>query len=190
MVDKEARKDLATRLHQLVSGVITNDEFDERYESWENSTDAAVAEIATFGFCLYSSGIQPYRLKGRHAVADEVRETADRAILFLNTKLEYEWPTNVRGVATYWCLWGPGCYLMVGTILLFIAIAEGPCRGLLAGGVGLLTILPTIHWLFTHKERTQQMKAFTESGDLVVWPFLRRTDFQEAQRLSQRTDGG
>src|SRR3954449_10824414 len=122
MVDKEARKELAIRLHHLVSGEMTNDEFDCHYERWEDSNDPAVAEIATFGYGVYSSGLGTYRLKGSHAGSVEDRELASRAILFLNTGLEYEWPRGVRQIVPYWCLWGPGCYFLIGMLFLFVAL--------------------------------------------------------------------
>jgi hypothetical protein len=100
MVDKEARSDLATCLHRLVSGEMINDQFDHAYYGrWEDSVDTAVAEIAGFGYGLYSSDLPlPYKLKGRYAISDDEQEMAQHALLFLKTELEYEWPTNVKGV--------------------------------------------------------------------------------------------
>src|SRR5262249_43935758 len=68
MVDREARQELAVALHRLVTGQMTNDQFDEVFEACVDSEDAAVAAIANFGWGLYSSWLLwPYRLKGRHA---------------------------------------------------------------------------------------------------------------------------
>jgi hypothetical protein len=113
MVDGQERTDLADCLHRLVSGEMTNNEFDDSYyRRWHSSKDGAVAEIATFGWGLYSSDLLlSYKLKGRYAVSQEIRETAQHAILFLQTDLDYSWPRNVKGVVPYGCLWGPGFYL-------------------------------------------------------------------------------
>jgi hypothetical protein len=109
MIDRDARNDLAESLRRLVDGDMTNDEFDDGYHGrWCESKDAAVVEISGFGYSLYSSDLLwPYRLKGRHAVPAQTREIAQHAIRFLQTDLEYEWPTNVRGIVPFWCLWGP-----------------------------------------------------------------------------------
>jgi hypothetical protein len=94
MVDKEARVELRIALRRLVTGRMTNDQFDDLYyEHWMDSKDLAVAKIGEFGYCLYSSDLLlPYRLKGPHAVSPEVRRLASRGILFLYTDQEYEWP--------------------------------------------------------------------------------------------------
>jgi hypothetical protein len=184
MVDRQARSELAICLLRLVTGEMTNGEFDDRYEAWEDSNDAAVAEISTFGWQLYSDTNQ-YRLKGWHAVSDELRQMADRALLFLQTDLDYEWPRNVKGVVPFVSLWGPGCYLVIGMIVLFAAVyCPNGWEGLFLGIFGLLAIMPTFHWLFTHRNRTEQLKRFYESGDSQVWPFLRKADFQDAHRCA------
>jgi hypothetical protein len=159
-----------------VDGECTNDEFDDHCLRWFNSEDAAVAEIATFGWGLYSDSLLPYRPKGHYTVSEEDRQTAERAILFLRTGFEYEWPRNIKGVLPYWCLWGPGWYLMIGMSLLFVAFANGGWQGLFLGSVGLLAVIPTLHWLFTHRSRVMALRRFRETGDVDVWPFLRQAE--------------
>jgi hypothetical protein len=184
MIDRPARSDLATQLLRLVTGDMTNDEFDDNYgERRIDSEDAAVAEIATFGWGLYSD-LTRYRLKGRHALPDELRRTADRAVLFLQTDLDYEWPRNVKGVVPFFSLWGPGCYLGMGMILLFVGAFTQRWEAILLVLFGLLSIAPTVYWLSTHPHRALELKRFKESGDLEVWPFLRRADFEKARRAA------
>ena len=168
VVDENGRTDLADCLNRLVSGEMTNDEFDDAYYGrWHDSTDAGVAEIAGFGYGLYSSDLLlPYRLKGVYRLSDERREVAERALLFLESRLEYGWPTNDRGVEPYWGLWGPGCYLVLGLLLLFgAAFARSGLDGLILGVVGLLMVPWTFHWLFTRRRRTEEMVRFLRSGD-------------------------
>jgi hypothetical protein len=187
MIDTNARKELAACLDQLVSGEMTNDAFDDRYhggnrsENWFHSEDGAVAEIATFGWRLYSSDTFPHRLTGPYAVSEETRQTANRAIMFLQTEREYEWPRNVQDVTSYLGLWGPGFYLLFGIILMVSALGQGGSAGLFMGGLGLLAILPTFHWLATSRKRTEDLQRFYESGDVEVWPFLRQADFERAK---------
>ncbi|HVC98463.1 MAG TPA: hypothetical protein VND64_32650 [Pirellulales bacterium] len=59
MVDHEARQALSLALRRLVTGRMTNDEFDDLYYgSWVNSSDRAVDVIATSAYCLYSSDVE------------------------------------------------------------------------------------------------------------------------------------
>jgi hypothetical protein len=181
MVNKDVRRELATNLHRLVSGEMTNDEFDNQYlDRWVDDDDAAVAEIGQFGWGLYSD-YGSYRLQGSNAVSEESKQVADRAILFLQTDLEYLWPRNVAGIAPFWGLWGPGFYLLFGVVfLLFASFAVGfnaVCWGLL----GLLATGPTIHWLVTYRTRTEAVKRFHASGDFSTWPFLRDADYEAAK---------
>jgi hypothetical protein len=82
-------------------------------------------------------------------------------------------------------LWGPGCYLVLGLILLFIAFSEGGFQGLISGAFGMLAIMWTFHWLFTHRRRAEELEKFFKRGDFQVWPFLRQADFEEAERQTQ-----
>jgi hypothetical protein len=181
MINRPVRDQLKASLLSLVSGEMTNDAFDDRYHGgWKQSEDAAIAEIARFGWTLYSD-THPYKLKGWYAVPDDVRLTSDRAMLFLGTDLEYEWPENVNGVTPFFVLWGPGCYLVIGMILLFVA-AFTPGMTIFLGLFGILALVPTIHWFLTHSERAEELKRFQQSGDLDFWPFLRKSDYETAKR--------
>ncbi|WP_422930860.1 hypothetical protein [Singulisphaera sp. PoT] len=179
MIERCGREELARCLRMLVSGAMTNDDFDDRhYEHWLDSGDAAVSEVSQFGWSLYSSDLLwPYKLEGRYAVSEEILETANRALLFLATDLDYEWPRNVKGAVPYWVPWGQGCYLVVGLILLFSAIGQAWPLTLLLGLLGALLASMTVHWLVTNRRRTEEMERFFASGDFSVWPFLCREDF-------------
>lgn len=92
MVDRQARDELAIALARLVDGEMTNDEFDDVYfGKWNQSSDAAVAEIAGFGWTLYDdTRSRPYRLQGADAVPAKVHPFVQRALLFLQSNREYE----------------------------------------------------------------------------------------------------
>jgi hypothetical protein len=93
MIERELRRELRHNLQQLIEGLMTNDDFDARYEeAYRVSSDLAVREIAMFGWSLYSSDVWPYRLQGRHAVDASTRSAAERAMQFLDTDQEYSYP--------------------------------------------------------------------------------------------------
>jgi hypothetical protein len=185
MIDQNARKELAACLEQLISGEMTNDAFDDRYyKHWQDSEDGAVVEIATFGCGLYSGDTIPNRLTEPNALSDEARQTAHRAILFLQAEREYQWPRDVQDVAPYLAPWGPGFYLLIGIVLIVSALAQGGSASLLLGGLGLLAIIPTFRWLAMARKRTEDLQRFYESGDFPVWPFLQQADFELAKGSS------
>jgi hypothetical protein len=189
MIDRETRNEVAMYLGQLVSGDITTDEFEGRLYCWLRSKDSAVAVIGKFGYGLYGEGLLPYRLKGRYAVTEEVRDMADRAILLLQTDLNYQWPKDFERSGPYWRMWGPGFYLPIGLVLLLTALCslvDGGLHALLMGVMGLLCLAPTFHWLFIHQKSIEAEKRFYASGDFSVWPFLRRQDYETALNVQNR----
>jgi len=182
MVIRDDRDELAMALRQLVVGEMTNDQFDDGYyEEWHDSEDTAVRELARFGWGLYSSDLLiPYKLKGRHAVSNEVRDMAGRAIAFLQTDLEYEWPPDVEGVIPFWCLWGPGFYLCFAIAFLAVAVSYSRMLTALPWLLGFASLISPIHWLMTHSERERQLDVFYASGDFSIWPFMNREDLNRA----------
>ncbi len=90
----EDRQLLATSLRRLVTGRMTNDEFDDLYyDHFYHSSDVAIQEIGRFGWSLYSSDlIFPYRLTGKHALPGWIKKRAAHAVLFLHTEQAYEYP--------------------------------------------------------------------------------------------------
>jgi hypothetical protein len=181
VVMREMRDELALTLRRLVTGRMTNDEFDDGYsEKWYKCDDAAVSEVADFGWSLYSD-FPTYKLKGRHAVPPVDRETASRAILFLQTDLDYQWPKNIKGVVPFFSLWGPGCFLFLALILLIVAAFSTGLNAVMFAVLGLVAIIPLFHWLATRRGRKEKLEEFYSSGDYVVWPFKTRDDFSKAK---------
>jgi hypothetical protein len=182
-VDRNARKELAKCLELLVSGQMTNDEFDRfYYDDWENNGDRAVQSVAGFGYCLYSSDLpSAYKLKGWHAVSNDVREIADQSVLFLRSDLEYEWPD-----ATYSGL--PGCCLYYGFILFVVSLFIG-ILGLFTKDFPWLFVSPLFAMVFLlaivgfieSRENSERHKSFCQYGDADVWPFLRRSDYDRVR---------
>jgi hypothetical protein len=88
MVDRKARDTLAEQLRHLVSGLITNDQFNAALPVKTQDTGFwALEEQAWF---LYSD-LSQHKLTGSHALSTSDRRTISRFILFLHSDLEYEW---------------------------------------------------------------------------------------------------
>ena len=94
MVDSDLRISLSQDVRRLATGRMSNDDFDDvYYEQYDSSHDRAVCEISGFCYSLYSSDLLlPMRLRGRHALDADTKRTCIRAVLFLRSGLEYEWP--------------------------------------------------------------------------------------------------
>lgn len=190
MVDKEARAELRIALRRLVTGRMTNDDFDEVYGLHWNSQDHAIASIAGFGWSLYSDS-STYRLKGYYAVSPEVRRFASRSILFLYTDQEYGWPEWPEDLVA-WCL----------TLLFPLTVTLGLIFGLLAwignvpqATITICVILPMgillfLTWLGLnvriHQDSATRIKQMEGFGDYHnCWPFLRQNDLEEAKKTVQ-----
>jgi hypothetical protein len=91
-IDTNARREIAELLRHLVSGVITNDEFEDRLpRPLRASKDGVVLAVNEHAWCLYNDTFK-HRLTGALKVSDEGRREIARWVLFLHTDLPYEWP--------------------------------------------------------------------------------------------------
>jgi hypothetical protein len=138
MVDKDARLKAGELLRHLVSGQITNDQFEERFPG--RCDDVALTELQSEAWFLYDD-LREYRLAGKDRLSSESRRQIARWVLFLHTDLEYEWP--VRSLST-------ALLLTIGNLCTL-------------GLVG-------------HRWRS----GFRRHGDIDVWPFIRRSDYDAA----------
>ena len=97
MIDRERRDKLAQILRWLGSGLISNDEFEDRRDSlfdgvhpWQHG-DPAIAAISEQAWFLYHD-LDEYKLKGAASLSGQDRREVARWIVFLHSDLEYEWP--------------------------------------------------------------------------------------------------
>jgi hypothetical protein len=138
MIDREARRQVAELLRHLVSGQITNDEFEDRLP--QGSADRGVSEISSEAWYLYSD-LWEHRLVGEQRLSPEARTSVARTVLFLQSDREYEWPE-----------WPFGSRFLSALLRLFTLGVFG--RGAKA--------------------------RYEKAGDIGVWPFLRREDYEAA----------
>lgn len=192
MIDQESRRTLSQHVRQLVTGRMTNDQFDLLYyEEYSKSTDLAVREIACSCWGLYSSDLLfPYRLRGCHAVDPETRSRAARAVLFLRTELKFEWPAEGQkgdfGLGLMW-----GCAVFFGIPLSVVLLG---CSGALllvqdwewggqiaAAGLAVLLACIGAFWVNSHVGRLE-FDAYRRAGQFDVWPFVRSDNFEAAKQ--------
>ena len=98
-------------LRQLVTGGITNDEFEDRQPL--GSQDPAVAEVFHRGAWGFYSDLHEHRLVGRHRLPRSAQREIARFILFLKSDLDYEWPRRK--------LWQELLWMTAGILTLGLA---------------------------------------------------------------------
>ena len=111
MIDRAARDQLSRNLRLLVSGGISNDQFEDAIPE---TGDAAIVACADMAWLLYSD-MKEHRLVGRNSIAPSDLREVLRWILFLDSDLEYRWPTmgspgiqplqRARPALTRWLHW-------------------------------------------------------------------------------------
>lgn len=189
MVDVATRQSLSQNLRRLVTGRITNDQFDDVfYDQYNHSSDRAVAEVSSFCYSLYSSDLLlPYRLRGPYSVSTETRSAAASCVLFLRSGLEYEWPPfpdslGIRvlaGLATSLGIPAGIALLLIG--MTMFADGWDNVVGSYAILGALLLVSSSAFCFLWPGLLNNDWQAFYQAGDYDVWPFLRRQDFEHAQ---------
>lgn len=99
MIDEQARSKLAEASRWLISGLITNYQFDDRVLDDPQllaSRDPAVREIYSRGFWLMYDDMRQYRLRDRYRLSPQARCVATRCVLFLKSGASYDWPVLSR----------------------------------------------------------------------------------------------
>jgi len=192
-MDHDLRQTLSQDIRRLVTGRMTNDEFDEVYERCMQSQDLAVKQIAEFGYGLYSSDVLfPYRLTGRFAADRATRRAAARCVLFLRSGLQYQWPRLPdRWVAGLLNGLAIGLGIPTGVILLVIGIPyllssgrdmEFWCKIVILGTclfLGSIAFVMGQVWL-----SVKSHQRWAANGDFDVWPFFRREEFYNARQIT------
>lgn len=169
MVDLERRKKLAYHLRHLVTGLISNDEFEESItddisfgwlpEQYYRSKDAKfddpiIRPILELCWCLYSD-LENHKLTGKHQLSDEELKDVARIILFLNSDFEYEWP-----------------YFDRINLLLRFSFKDLLFTALTLGQ----------HYGVKLNERKEQYEEFKNIGDHELWPFINKEQYEQQLR--------
>jgi hypothetical protein len=186
MVLREPRTQLHEALAALINGELLSDDFTDAYcRLWHDSDDRAVAEIAQFGWGLYSDDWPRY-FRGRYAIGAESRQFAQRCLLFLQTDLEYEWPQWPRRSAGQW-LALPAA-VVAGAVMSVLLIVGGAMLAAgewwPAGAVArvVLVLLALMVWAirYFYSQETPAWREFWAAGDRDCWPFLHQADLERA----------
>ena len=189
-VDSRVRRQLSQDVRRLITGRITNDQFDDvYYDIYEHSEDLAIREISRFCFGLYSSDLPlPYRLRRQHAVDEMTRKQAARAVLFLRSDLKYPYPETPDGGANVlgcsWYMGGlVGLALLVIALFAFIGRDVDVAIGCLIAGAGTLAICAFVRWL-EERRYVAFHKQCEGAGDISVWPFANVKSLQSVSNRS------
>ena len=92
MIDRVGRDTLALLLRRLVTGRITNDEFEDALPG--RSEDEAIWAVFRGGAWYLYGDLHEHRLVGEHELSSEQRREVAKWILFLKSNREYEWPRH------------------------------------------------------------------------------------------------
>jgi hypothetical protein len=172
----------------LIDGELTTDEFTTVYSEMGHSPDMGVAEIALFGWGLYSDDLVRVCLKEKNAVDSATRRIAERCLQFLETDLEFCWPKTIdhwlrsmlRSMVIYLLAWiaaTPG--FVIGAMLLIGVAIDGFHGGwftlyVLLAASAMLLFSAGIVWATHRYERRKhehEWQQYRRAGDWDVWPF-------------------
>lgn len=87
-IDRPARDQLSRNIRLLVSGKISNDQFEDGIPE---TGDAAIMAFAGMTWLLYSD-MYEHRLIRRYAIEPSTRREVLRWVLFLDSDCQYRWP--------------------------------------------------------------------------------------------------
>ena len=93
MVNRDKRRIASDLIHRLLAGEITNDAFESQFPS--DTSDPALAGIYEH-LWFYWDGRKTHSLTGEHILNDEIRAVFTRCRAFLQSDMEYEWPSMSR----------------------------------------------------------------------------------------------
>lgn len=179
MIDIRLRHQLSKDLRRLITGRMTNDEFDDACaEFYFDSDDLAVREIAQFGWSLNSGDLpMPYRLRGRYAVDAATRKRAAYSVLFLRTENEYDYPETPESFADSMigCVWFNGSLVGIAFLLIALLAFLGG-DGEIAGncfliGTSIVAGCLLMAWV-QHRLHDSFYQELDSIGDLDIWPFV------------------
>lgn len=90
LVDREARHGAAQALGGLLTGLLTNDEFEAAYPDVTETADRAIAAIHSMTWNSFSD-TQVHKLVGKYEPHAAMRSRLERCVRFLQSDEEYRW---------------------------------------------------------------------------------------------------
>ena len=189
----EKRRALAQQLRWLIGGRITNDQFDDFLceENCLDSKDTTIAEIADWSWGLYSD-LVPYRLKGKHTVAEEDRTAAIRAIVLLRSGENYQWPqaSEPFSVDILSVLGSVARHAAIAMAIIAIPLWWGDANWVgeeriaprLFGVVAALVGISYGAHALSERIMRPIIERFEATGDREYWPFLSESDLVNAMK--------
>ena len=182
MVDREARSQYGQLLRQLISGRMTNDEYEEQFDAIEcDANDPAVSEAYHQAWFLYDD-LRTHRMTGAYRLNREGRHAIAQAVLFLQSDQEYGWPKDgMFGISLT-------LLLVAEVVVCWFLVALFPAHFLpiIGGAAALGAIMFAYFSIRTILER----RLWDAAGDVDAWPFLRQADLEEAVRHPRLLNGG
>ncbi|MGX1196920.1 hypothetical protein [Parvibaculum sp. MBR-TMA-1.3b-4.2] len=147
MIDRTARDKAASLAQRFICGEITNDDLEDEWPT--RSEDPAVRAVNDALWFLYDDN-RTHRID-LSETAPEIRDELSRCILFLRSKLPYEWPEK--------------------RLIFFNQVP-------LAFRILSLGLMEPLHaWLGKrHRRIEEEMNA---AGDMSVWPFIRADEYTQ-----------
>ena len=147
MIERTKRLRASDLLRDFRDGHLTNDDFEDAWP--ESSVDRAFSAIGTMIWRYYSD-TATHALISPYGLTEDARKLFDRAILFLQTEMAYEWPQASFDFTP-------------------------------PSGSGILDLL-TAGWFRRRAERRFHRfeEGFRAAGDVDVWPFRTRDEFNRA----------
>jgi len=189
-VDVETRRILAGRLLALIHGDITNQEFDQGFDGescWTLSDDPGVVAVATAAWFLYDD-FKTQRFVGQQALPAATIQSFERAACFLKANGEYAWP---EFPGRPW----PASFAVAAVVLASVGvlvIRQGISHDVIIREflliAGTVLLAPFGYWLLTYRVRRRRYVEWAARGDIAVWPFLRRADWEAATVVECRDE--
>ena len=95
MVNRTQRTVASSLVRKLLAGEITNDELESRFP--RDPADPALAGIYRRLWFFWDDR-KTHKLTEAHALTEEGRQLFERCAAFLDSDLEYEWPSSIHMV--------------------------------------------------------------------------------------------
>ena len=187
MVDYELRESLVMNLKRLLAGQ-TGSVDDAFYFRFTSTDDRGVREIATLCYSLFSKRPTSQPADSSLVKSQTMHRLLAKAILFLESELEYEWPAESL-LPGRRAVFGLVFFLALPIVMAMVAFSV-PVNVVAAQSFTLVLVLFSSAgmlfslYLIAMKPAPVPIKSkkLGQRGDYEVWPFYRRGDYALSNR--------